>query len=324
MLKTFRKKKQKDAVIEQDEEPPELVSFISPAGNIELERYVLKARRAIAAIIEDEEMKVTRYQLVEPGLTREEKFLLEELYENLQDILTLEDLEKGEKDGIQQRRDVLLQNVSGLLKNYGLNLSPAVSGKISYYLERNFLGYERIDGLMEDPWIEDISCDGVGLPIFLYHRKYQNLPTNISFKNEETLNAFIIRLAQKGGKHISIGEPLVDATLPDGSRLQTTYGREVTSHGSTFTIRKFREDPFTPPELIKNNTFSLKMLAYLWLCIENNKRLIFAGGRHLARRPRSTRSRSSSHRWQRSYRSRIRERLHSTMRTGSLVLRETL
>jgi len=278
MLKTFRKKNREDIKIEQDEELPELVSFISPAGNIELERYVLKDRTAIAAIIEDEATKVRRYQLAEPDLTQEEKFLLEELYENLQDVLTLEDLDKGEESGIQQRRDILLQNVSKLLNNYGINLSPAASGKIYYYLERNFLGYERIDGLMEDPWIDDISCDGVGSPIFLYHRNYQNIPTNISFQNEEMLNSFIIRLAQKGRKHISIGEPLVDATLPDGSRLQTTYGREVTSHGSTFTIRKFREDPFTPPELITNNTFSLKMLAYLWLCIENNKSLIFAGG----------------------------------------------
>ena len=278
MLKIFSRNRQKDAQVKEDEDPSELVSFIVPPDNIELERYVLNDGRAIAAIIEDGATKIKRYHLIEPILTQEEKFLLEELYDNLQDVLTLEDLETGEEAGTQHRREVLQRNIARLLKNYGITLSPAASGRISYYLERNFLGYERIDGLMDDPWIEDISCDGVGLPIYLYHRKYQNLPTNISFQDEETLNSFIIRLAQKGGKHISIGEPLVDATLPDGSRLQITYGREVTSHGSTFTIRKFREDPFTPPELIKNNTFSVGMLAYLWLCIESNKNLIFAGG----------------------------------------------
>ncbi len=264
---------------EELEESVELVSFSPPDGDTELEHYILKDGGAVAAIIENKATRVRSYHLVEPILSEEEKFLLEQLYNSLQDILTLEDTEAGDINfGVENKEEILRKNVSKLLESYGINLSPLAIRKLLYYLERNFLGYERIDGLMDDPWIEDISCDGVGLPIFLYHRKYQNIRTNLSFQNEEILNSFIIRLSQKGGKHISIGEPLVDATLPDGSRLQTTFGREVTSRGSTFTIRKFREVPFTPPELIKYNTFSLEMIAYLWLCIESNMSLIFAGG----------------------------------------------
>ncbi|MDF1534849.1 MAG: type II/IV secretion system ATPase subunit, partial [Methanosarcinaceae archaeon] len=92
------------------------------------------------------------------------------------------------------------------------------------------------------------------------------------------LNSFVIILCQRSGKHISIGEPMIDATMPDGSRLQATLGKEVTTRGSSFTIRKFRGDPITPIDLINFNTCSTEMLAYFWLSIENGKSILFAGG----------------------------------------------
>ena len=129
---------------------------------------------------------------------------------------------------------------------------------------------------MKDPHIEDISCDGSDVPIFVYHRKYHNLKTNISF-GEQRLDSFVVKLTQRCGKQISIGEPLVNSTLPDGSRLNASLGKEVTFRGSSFTIRKFREHAFTPADLITNGTFSPEILAYLWLTVENNKSMIFAG-----------------------------------------------
>jgi len=126
--------------------------------------------------------------------------------------------------------------------------------------------------------LEDISCNGYNLPLFVYHRDYSNIETNVVFQDPEELDSFIISLAQQCGKHISIAEPMIDATMPDGSRIQMTLGREVTDHGSTFTIRKFKEDPVTPIDLIAWGTFSVEQMAYLWLCIENKKSLIFAGG----------------------------------------------
>ncbi|HEC57581.1 MAG TPA: secretion system protein E [Candidatus Syntrophoarchaeum butanivorans] len=275
MIQIFRRRVREDPGV--SEEFHEMVEYTPSEGVLELERYMLKGGRAMAVILLDEKTKVRSYHLVEPALSYEEKLLLEDLYDTLQDVLSLEDT-NGDEKGAVERKDILERDLKNLLKSYGINLSPSSYERILYYLERNFLGYERIDALMDDPWIEDISCDGVNLPIYLYHRKHQNIRTNVSFPDEEVLDAFIIKLSQKGRRHISIGEPLLDATLPDGSRLQATFGREVTSRGSTFTIRKFREDPFTPPELIKCRTFSLEMMAYLWMCIENNKNLIFAGG----------------------------------------------
>ncbi|MDF1558229.1 MAG: type II/IV secretion system ATPase subunit [ANME-2 cluster archaeon] len=92
------------------------------------------------------------------------------------------------------------------------------------------------------------------------------------------MNSFVIKLCQISGKQISIGEPIVNATMPDGSRLQATLGFEITARVSSFTIRKFREDPFTPVDMIKMGTCGVDMMVYLWMGIENNKNMLFAGG----------------------------------------------
>ncbi|MHC1585297.1 MAG: type II/IV secretion system ATPase subunit [Candidatus Syntropharchaeia archaeon] len=252
----------------------ELVEFEGIDGFDEVERYWVNEGCALVAILYDRRRKINTYHVIEPSLTLFEKELLERLHEDLREVLTLEKVENENAP----KEDILKENILELLDLYSVELESHSIYKLLYYLNRNYNGFEKIDPLMRDPQIEDISCDGVGIPIFLYHRKYHNVETNVRFNDEESLNSFVVKLAQKGGKHISVGEPLVDATLPDGSRLQSTFGREVTTRGASFTIRKFREDPFTPVDLLKFGTFSVGMLAYLWLAIENKKNLIFAGG----------------------------------------------
>jgi len=149
--------------------------------------------------------------------------------------------------------------------------------KIFYHLFREFLGYGQIDILMHDDGIEDLSCDGPKIPIFIYHRKYESIETNISFDSQEELDSFIVRLCQVSGKQISIYSPIVDGKLPDGSRLQATLAHTVTK-GSTFTIRKFREDPLTPIDLIDFHSMSVEMAAYFWMAIENGASILFCGG----------------------------------------------
>ena len=152
-----------------------------------------------------------------------------------------------------------------------------IKEKIYYHLFRDFLGYNKIDILMKDEGIEDISCDGHQIPIFIYHKKYDAISTNIKFDDEKELNSFVVRLAQICGKQISIFSPIVDGKLPDGSRLQTTLARTVTKP-STFTIRKFKETPLTPIDLIAYQSISLDMAAYFWLAIEKGASILFCGG----------------------------------------------
>jgi archaeal flagellar protein FlaI len=131
---------------------------------------------------------------------------------------------------------------------------------------------------MNDPRIEDISCDGSEVPLFLYHRDHGSIQSNIRFPDEEELSSFVIKLSQKCGKHISIANPMIDATMPDGSRIQMTLSTEISTKGSTFTIRKFREEPFSPPDLIRFNTMSSEMIAYFWMAIEHGYNALISGG----------------------------------------------
>ncbi len=149
--------------------------------------------------------------------------------------------------------------------------------KIFYHLFRDFIGYGRIDILMEDDGIEDISCDGPGIPVFLYHKKYEEMTTNIVFEDDAELDSFVVRLSQICGKQISIYSPIVDGKLPDGSRLQAMLSKTVTE-GSTFTIRRFRENPLTPIDLIQYKSLSIDMAAYFWMAIENGASILFCGG----------------------------------------------
>jgi len=258
---------------ERRETPAPPAPVILPGDVLEAERYWVNEPFAFVSVIYDNRAREHTYLLCEPLLTDFEAELLERLYSDLRDILMRSEIQSASAD----RRAVLQARCDMLLGIYGIRLEPAARQKLFYYIERNYLGFGKIDALLRDGALEDISCNGVDIPIFLFHQKYQNLKTNVTFAEEE-LNSTVIRLAQRGGKHISIATPIVNATLPDGSRVEATLGREVTTRGSSFTIRKFRADPFTPVDLMTYNTMSADILAYLWLAIENSKNMIFAGG----------------------------------------------
>lgn len=251
-----------------------LVTFDGIDGFQELERYWVNEPYCFVVILINTDTNDRLYYAVEPDLSGFEDILLMEIKDRLKDILLVEDI-KSDED--KDKDKILTAKVNNIINDYGIEIEPTTLEKILYYTRRDFIYLDKIDPLIHDDRIEDISSNGHNIPIYLYHKKYTNIPTNIVFSEDE-VNSFVIRLAQRCGKHISVAEPLIDATMPDGSRIQMTLGKEVTSHGATFTIRKFNDVPITPIDLINWNTFSVEAMAYLWLCIENNKSLIFAGG----------------------------------------------
>lgn len=266
-------RKKENPVIEYDfERDGTLVDAQIPAGYTEIDRYWVEKGCSQVVIALNRKTDQEEYLLSEPALSEFEYEMLERLHEDLRDVLILSS-DEIKKDP----RRILLDKINTLINEYGTTLDSSSLFKLQYYLIRNYIGWSRIDALMKDPFLEDISCDGNNIPLFLYHRTYRNIKTNIAFESD-ILSSLAIALAQRSGKHISTGSPMVDATLPDGSRLQLTLGTEVTTRGTSFTIRKFREDPFSPIELMENGTFSAEALVYFWLAIENNKSLVFIGG----------------------------------------------
>ena len=248
-----------------------LVEYTVPEQYDEIDRYWLNAPFAFASINHDPEADEQFYQVVEPSLDEFERDLLDRLFEDIRGPLIYRE------DVSDDPEAALAAALRDRIEEYGVVVEPETFYRLLYYLYRSFLGYGRIDPLMHDPDIEDISCDGAGLPIFAYHDAYTDIETSVVYEEGE-LNDFVIQLAQRSGRHVSVSEPVVSTTLPDGSRIELALGEEVTPRGSAFTIRKYADEPFTPIDLLNYGTFSVEMLAYLWLAIESNKSLIFAGG----------------------------------------------
>ena len=195
--------------------------------------------------------------------------------------LTLDEM-KAIRDAIDRAREEALVDKGMSLLDIAvkrtcelLKINPDVE-KISYYIQRDYLGYGPVHAMMLDPNLEDISCNGIGIPVFVWHRKYGSLTSNVVITSKSFLRNFIRSVAARCGKHVSGAFPVLDATLPEGYRIAATLD-EVSATGASFTIRKFRERPFTIVELIRDNVIDSTLAAFFWFMIENKRTFMIIG-----------------------------------------------
>jgi flagellar protein FlaI len=233
-----------------------------------LDGYWVNEPFAYTAILFDEENETTRYRYFEPQLTEFEQHVRQDLRRTIRHVMR--------NRGPEEDPARFEQTLEELVANHAATVDSASLHKIFYYLRRDFLGYDVLDPLMADPHLEDISCDGPNVPVFVYHTNYEDLQTNLVLE-ESALDLFVHRLSQRIGKQISAAEPQATGNLPDGSRIQLTLDSDIATHGSNFTIRKFDETPFTPVDLVDLGTFSLEEMAFIWLAVEHNMSLMFVG-----------------------------------------------
>jgi archaeal flagellar protein FlaI len=216
------------------------------------------------------------YTVREPALSQQERYILNQIKTIL--------IEKLDVDFAALRKDEAKEYLTKKFEEMLAAIAPGMSEDrkevFMYYIERDFIGLGKLEPLMKDPNLEDISCDGVNVPIYIYHRNPQigSVRTNVFFENTDELDTFVNKLAQRCGKSISVASPLIGGTLPNGSRLQATLGTDIAKKGSNFTIRKFSDVPLTPVNLLKSKTIDLKLGAYLWLAIEYGRSMLITGG----------------------------------------------
>ncbi len=215
------------------------------------------------------------YYVEEPRMTVEDKKILKTIIDELVDAIqvgfnSIKDQKKAEQ--------YLESQVIKIVESLNLQITKEQFVKIMYYIYRDFIGLNKIEPLLRDPWIEDIGCDGVNIPIYVVHRKYGSIQTNVKFDDISELREFVIKLAEKSGRYISYAEPILDGTLPDGSRINASLAGDVTTRGPTFSIRKFSERPYSPVEIIEFNTASSDIMAFFWYLVENGASILIAGG----------------------------------------------
>jgi len=256
-------------------ETPPAYSRPMPRGFKVVERYPLYEPFAHVAIVQNPKTGEHMYILDELQLDVLERGV----YNRILEILLAE--MESPKEEIVDPRKFFAQEAKKTVDKYRISLGwlPDVSWyKILYHAERDLVGFGRIDSIMKDPNVEDISCDGVKKPVYVWHKNFESIEANIRFETDEELDNMVVKLVHMSGRHVSSAFPIVDASLPGKHRLAVCYRREVTSFGTAFTIRKFREDPYSMIDLINIGTFSEEMAAYLWLCLDHRASIMVLGG----------------------------------------------
>ncbi len=262
----------KKSIIEPplDIPPPPL-----PKGFKVVERYPLYEPFSQVIIVQDPKTGEHKYILDELQLDPLERGIYNRILEML-----LAEIESP-KEEITDPRKFFAEEAKKIVDKYRISLGwlPDVSWyKILYHAERDLVGFGKIDPLMRDPNIEDISCDGVNKSVYIWHRLYESIETNLQLESDEALDNMVVKLVHMAGKHVSSAFPIVDASLPGKHRLAVCYRREITPFGTAFTIRKFRDDPYSIIDLINIGTFTEEMAAYLWICLENRASIMVLGG----------------------------------------------
>jgi len=238
-------------------------------------RYSVIAPFAFVHIYWNPKIYEVVYEVEEPRLDEIEVRYREQILTAIRDMINFDTI-------VEKNVEKLLEYIDKRFKiiafELGLNISYESYKKIYYYLIRDFVGFNEIDPLLKDYFVEDIECNGNDSPIYVVHRVFRNIKTNVIFKDPNKLESFVEKLAQRSGKHISYASPILDGSLPDGSRVNATYTKDITSKGPTFTIRKFTKTPWTPTQLLSFRTLSPEMLAYLWILVQYKMNILITGG----------------------------------------------
>jgi len=257
-------------------EEQKIISLPDPKDPSEINiRYALIPPYSYAYITWNEETHELIYNIEEPELREEEEKILKTLENGIKELINLSFI------AVQDKKTILVyleKNIRVLLTELAIELDKETFLKYMYYIYRDFVGLNEIEPLMNDYYIEDIECNGLNTPVYIVHRKYRNIKTNLIFTDIHKMSSFVEKLAQKCGKYVSYAEPLLDGSLPDGSRANATYSTDITSKGPSFTIRKFTKSPWGPIKLMQKGTASAEVFAYLWMAIEFEQSMMIIGG----------------------------------------------
>jgi archaeal flagellar protein FlaI len=198
-------------------------------------RYVIVAPYVSAHVHWDIPKREVLYEIEEPTLNDTEKDILKSIKKEMEPMMVFEFL-MGKT--LSDLLDYIDKAAKMTLIGSGLDLNMSSYDKIFYYLYRDFIGFNEIEGLMRDPSIREIVCSGANSPIMIIHSVYGNMQTNIAYKEVESLASFVGKLAQRLGGEVNDSSPFVEGAMPDGSRVSIYYTTKTTSKGSTFNIKK--------------------------------------------------------------------------------------
>ena len=239
-------------------------------------RYMVIAPYVSIHVYWDVKSREVIYDVEEPILSEEDKKNLKRVEQAMSEMINVNMV--GDDKSQENLLDYIDKTARLIISELAIAVEEEVYRNMFYYLYRDFVGLNEIEAMMQDYFIEDIECNGAGEPVYIVHRVFRNIKTNVKFGEIDKLSNFVEKLAQKTGRYISYASPILDGSLPDGSRVNATYTEDISSKGPTFTIRKFTKTPWTPTQLLGFHTMSPEMLAYFWILLQYQSNMMIVGG----------------------------------------------
>ena len=210
---------------------------------------------------------VPQYNTSRQKYNEKEKELLDELREKLVDIAISsgENFQLNETKLLNDIKDFIFLRLNS--NSAHIKIDNSYLDELSKKFLQDLFGYGKIDSLVRDDELEEIMIIGTNKPVFVYHRKYGMMKTNIIYKNEKEIIELIDSIARQINRRIDQETPILDGRLTNGSRVNATIP-PISPDGPSVTIRKFKQDPLTIIDLIQSKTISSELAAFLWLCFE--------------------------------------------------------
>ena len=239
-------------------------------------RYMVIAPYVSIHVYYDEKLGEVIYDVEEPVVSDEEKVVLDRIMLAMREVVNVNMV--ADDQSAEGLIDYIDKTARLIISELGLEVEEDSYFRMFYYLYRDFIGLNEIEPMMRDYFIEDLECNGMGESLYLVHRVFRNIKTTTKFMDMDKLSSFVEKLAQKTGRYISYASPILDGSLPDGSRVNATYTQDISSKGPTFTIRKFTKTPWTPTQLLGFHTLSPEMMAYFWVLLQYQSNMMIVGG----------------------------------------------
>jgi len=260
--------KKEDDEFSEDEKPKdlnELQNAVDLTKDLNSSDKTLVAKYNQVTIYKVNGSPLLHYEVPVPKANTSEQEIIDTVKEAATRIISLAPYKIRDE---KQRWNVYYQKVMEIITS-----SPELKipeGMLSFYAEsvvRDMVGYGKIDLLLKDDLLEEVMIIGPNFPVYVFHRQYEMMTTNIVFFSDKEVQDVVGRIARYAGRRIDYSQPLLDARLPDGSRVNATLP-PASVQGSTLTIRKFRSDPYTIIDMINYKTIDTYVAGFLWTCVE--------------------------------------------------------
>jgi flagellar protein FlaI len=246
---------------------------------VQLEEYDVKSEEigGKVSITRGPEDYVPQYSLQVQKLSGPTAAYLEDVKNELLKKMTIGTRELTELSALEALKAEIKRNATRLLKSGLPGESDEDYAFLASKIVQDMVGLGDLEFLISDDLLEEICVNRAGEPVWLYHRKYGWLKSNIIIPNEAQVRNYAAAIGRKVGRQITIQDPLLDANMVTGDRVNATLS-PISMLGNTITIRKFARKPWTITDMLKLNTLSYESAAFLWLCMEYEMNMLVGGG----------------------------------------------